>query len=402
MLQVLLGAALVSTVLGIVQNGYETGWTEGATIFLAVFIIVTVTTLNNYIKERQFRKLQRKIDEQFVQVMRCGKVRQLDVSELVVGDIVNFNVGDIFPVDGIMVSGSEVKVDESSMTGETIQIRKVTYQEALTSNKNPFLISGTKVDDGTGTMMVLAVGRSSCQGKLKMLLEIDNPPTPLQQKLEGVAEDIGKLGTAVAILVFLAITLHILVKCWITQEMKFASLQTLSGILDGFMIGITIIVVAVPEGLPLAVTIALAFSVNKMKDEQNLVKNLASCEIMGGANEICSDKTGTLTQNQMTVVAFWMENQILKNEVIHTKQKQITKPTLDLFAEAICYNSTVYPFKSTITGKMMQIGNKTECALIELCDDYGYNFESYRPTDRIFRVVPFNSKRKKMFCIVFN
>lgn len=134
---------------------------------------------------------------------------------------------------------------------------------------------------------------------MKALLEEENPPTPLQQKLEGVAEDIGKLGTAVAVIVFVALSIHYGIDCMM-GNMKFLSFDTLQAYVKAFMIAITIIVVAVPEGLPLAVTIALAYSVNKMKDEQNLVKALQSCEIMGGVNQICSDKTGTLTMNQMT------------------------------------------------------------------------------------------------------
>lgn len=119
------------------------------------------------------------------------------------------------------------------------------------------------------------------------------------------------------------------------------------------MMGVTIIVVAVPEGLPLAVTIALAYSVNKMKDENNLVKNLASCEIMGGANTICSDKTGTLTQNKMTVTAIWIENDIFQNQTIFEKKDSIAKTMQELLAEAISYNSTAYPTKSAETGKFI-------------------------------------------------
>lgn len=132
--------------------------------------------------------------------MRAGKVQRVDLKTVVVGDILYFEIGDILPVDGLMLTGSEVKVDESAMTGETDEIKKLAYSEVLqqpTSSLNvirvrtPFLISGTKVDDGNGTMLVLAVGEWTAQGKLKKLLEVESNPTPLQQKLEGVAEDIG-------------------------------------------------------------------------------------------------------------------------------------------------------------------------------------------------------------------
>ncbi|KAM3136897.1 hypothetical protein pb186bvf_010982 [Paramecium bursaria] len=408
MLQILLVASLVSTGIGIYKDGIATGWTEGATIFMAVFLIVSITVGNNYIKERQFQKLQQKIDENKVQVIRNSKVEQIDGQQLVVGDILFFNLGDMLPVDGLMVSGSEVKIDESSMTGETAQIRKLPLSEidelakkdrGLVQKVTPFLISGTKVVDGTGTMLVLAVGENTSAGKLKLLLDQDNPPTPLQQKLEGLAEDIGKVGTIVAVLTFFALSINWSIMCFIGRA-EFLTIDTLQFAIQAFMIGVTIIVVAVPEGLPLAVTIALAYSVNKMKDENCLVKNLASCEIMGGANTICSDKTGTLTQNQMTVSALFIDNDMFYNQTIYEKKDSISRQMQELLAESISYNSTAYPKKND-SGKFIQTGNKTECALLELADKFGFSIQFYRPTDKILKQLPFNSRRKKMTTAIY-
>ncbi len=167
--------------------------------------------------------------------------------------------------------------------------------------KQPFIVSGSKCIDGTGELLVCCIGRRSRNGKLRLSLNEDHPPTPLQLKLEKVAGDIGKLGLAVALLTFAAMIIHLVITCS-KGDQDFISMETLDQIIDYLILSITIIVVAVPEGLPLAVTIALAYSVGKMKEENNLVRHLSSCEIMGGANNICTDKTGTLTQNKMTAV----------------------------------------------------------------------------------------------------
>ncbi|CAD8201524.1 unnamed protein product [Paramecium pentaurelia] len=414
MLQILLIAALVSTVIGMINEGVKTGWTEGATIFFAIFLIISITAGNNYLKERQFRQLRRKLDDGKCQVIRDGKVTEIQTKDIVVGDLLIFNLGDLFVVDGLMVQGSAVKIDESPMTGESDEIKKLPYfemvqqqhnqlnvnQEAARGHVSPFLISGTKCLDGTGQMIVLAVGQNTVSGKLKQLLIQENPPTPLQQKLEGVASDIGKLGVLVSILTFIALMGHLGYDCY-QGKFPFLSIKTLQIIVESFMIAITIIVVAVPEGLPLAVTIALAYSVGKMKDEQNLVKNLSSCEIMGGANNICSDKTGTLTQNIMQVVALWTENQTFKDQV-HTNKNKIKKETIELMCESICYNSNAFPEKDPQTNKWIQIGNKTECALLECSDNFGFNFNQFRPSDKVLRQIPFNSKRKKMSTVIFN
>ncbi|CAD8093207.1 unnamed protein product [Paramecium sonneborni] len=408
MLQILLVAALVSTIIGIINEGIKTGWTEGATIFLAVFLIVSITAGNNYLKERQFQQLRRKLDDGLIQVVRGGIV-EISVKEIVVGDILQFGIGDIFPVDGLMIQGSQIKVDESPMTGESDEIKKLPFNEISQqqfSSKDhhhisPFLISGTRCLDGNGYMLVLQVGQNTIQGQLKQLLNQDNPPTPLQQKLEGVAENIGKLGTLVAILTFIALMGHLLIDVFIDHKHELFTLKSLQLIIEAFMIGVTIIVVAVPEGLPLAVTIALAYSVGKMKDEQNLVKNLASCEIMGGANNICSDKTGTLTQNIMQVTALWIENHIYLNQEINITSK-ISKQSIGIMSESICCNSIANPTKDRDSNRWIQIGNKTECALIELADNFGYKYSNYRLNDRILRQIPFSSKRKKMVTAILN
>ncbi|CAK74066.1 unnamed protein product (macronuclear) [Paramecium tetraurelia] len=402
MLQILIVAAIVSTILGIIEG--EGGWYEGLTIFLAIFLIIGITAGNNYAKERQFAKLQSKLDEGNVQVKRGGSVITISNKDIVVGDVLLFQLGDIFNVDGLYLSGSEVKIDESAMTGESDEMLKASLDVCLKDQKgkSPFLMSGTKVNEGTGVMLVLQVGEKTVQNEMKRLGESDSTPTPLQVKLEAVAETIGKVGVIVAILTFVILLVRLFIEYAQNDEQtfweQFWHLDCLQRILKFFMIGVTIIVVAVPEGLPLAVTITLAFSVNKMKDEQNLVKTLASCEIMGGVNNICSDKTGTLTMNTMQVSSFFGQGSNYKDYQL-PQIKELQKDYLDLLAASNLYNSNAYP-KRGINGKFEQIGNKTECALIEFCDMLGYQLSSYRPSDNILRVIPLNSKRKMMITIV--
>jgi len=178
---------------------------------------------------------------------------------------------------------------------------------------NPFMISSSKVLEGTGRMLVLAIGENSQYGILQKTLVKESEETPLQAKLATLADQIGKVGMFSATLTFIAMLCHILYGAFVSTNFvgTLLSLSTLLHLVDAFIISVSIIVVAVPEGLPLSVTIALAYSVGKMKEENNLVRYLQACETMGGADNICSDKTGTLTMNKMTVTRFFLlENTI--------------------------------------------------------------------------------------------
>lgn len=199
------------------------------------------------------------------------------------------------------------------MTGEPIGIKKAvpTWQDK--EKVNPFLISSSKILEGTGKMVVLAVGENSQYGILKKKIAAPEDDTPLQIKLTTLAEQIGNVGFYSAYLTFLCMLGHIVYGAYASGDFmgQLINLDTVHHLVDAFIIAVSIIVVAVPEGLPLAVTIALAYSVGKMKDENNLVRFLQACETMGGADNICSDKTGTLTMNKMTVTSFYLlENTI--------------------------------------------------------------------------------------------
>lgn len=398
MLRILSVAALISLAVGMWQEGVETGWMEGVAIIFAVFIVVSVSSINNYMKEKQFAKLNAEEELMDVPVTRDGQRQMICIYDLLVGDILHLATGDIIPVDGILVQGNKITMDESSVTGESDLIVKTDFQKinddftsVRAKKEMPYIVSGSKVMEGTGNLLVCAVGFDTRIGQIKLKLQEDNPPTPLQEKLENVADQIGKIGLITAILTVLVMIAHLIVEI-ARGDRAFGDLENLKELVDFLLIGITIIVVAVPEGLPLAVTIALAYSVGKMKEENNFVKHLSSCEIMGGANNICSDKTGTLTQNKMTVMSLFIENQNFQGGMI--RKELINPENLSIFCESVCVNSDANP--RTTNGVFEHLGNKTECSLLELVLKYGVDFNQYRPNEKLVRILPFSSRTKRM------
>lgn len=305
-------AATLALIIGVVQHGWKSGWVEGIAIYAAVAIIVSVTAGNNYAKEKQFQKLVSKANEDYIAVFRGSEGLTITVlnDELVVGDLIKIEAGMRIPADCVLVDGTDVATDESSMTGEPEQVDKsVCNDSTYIHNPCPFLTGNTLVVSGQGTAIVCAVGSNTRSGMAEEKLNIEDEITPLQAKLETIANTIGKVGVYVAILTFVAMCVNLVVKKLLAEQ-SITDMTTVNKIVDFVIIAITVIVVSVPEGLPLAVTMALAFSVMKMKKENNLVRKLDASETMGGANEICTDKTGTLTKNQMTVKEFYSLDQV--------------------------------------------------------------------------------------------
>lgn len=291
-LQILIVAALVSLAIGIYDDP-TTGYVEGLAILTAVLIVSTVTAANDYQKESQFRELTAADDENSkVVVIRSGEPIEINVVDVVVGDLFAIEAGSQIPCDGVLVRKNEhLEVDESALTGEPMDIDKdPTY--------DPFLLSGSICTAGSGQIVAIGVGKDSQWGIIKAHLEKEQEHTPLQEKLDDMAATIGYVGMAAAAATFVAMMMIKLV----VKPDYLADVSIFNHALDAFIIGVTIVVVAVPEGLPLAVTISLAFSTKKMLADQNLIRHLAACETMGNATNICSDKTGTLTENRMTVV----------------------------------------------------------------------------------------------------
>ena len=285
------------------------------------------------------------------------------------------------------------------MTGETDAIKKkvpVSYDWEK-EKASPFLISSSKLMSGTGLMVVAAVGRNSYYGKLKLRIQADQDETPLQIKLSILAEQVGQVGMFSAAATFIAMFVHYIYDCFAEGSFveSFVSVETINEVIEYFIIAVSIVVVAVPEGLPLSVTIALAYSVGKMKEENNLVRYLQACETMGGADNICSDKTGTLTKNLMTVTRMYTEQKT--HDTI--AREIMSDNSAKLFCLGVCNNSSANPKFIQDRGqplKIDQIGNKTECALLEVAYRMGYDYEKFRNRDRIKKIFPFSSERKKM------
>ena len=233
-------------------------------------------------------------------MVRDGHQDLVSTFDLNVGDIVKLEAGDKIPCDGIFIKGADIESNEASLTGEPEDLRK-------NSEKDAFLLSGCQVTAGYCDMLVIAVGDESRWGRIKAKLAVEQADTPLQEKLDDMAKLIGYIGTGAAIGTFLAMFVM-----WFATDLEKDKPGLTLGkhIIHAFIIGVTIIVVAIPEGLPLAVTISLAYSTRQMLKDNNLIRVLAACETMGNATNICSDKTGTLTQNQMTVVEGWFGGKV--------------------------------------------------------------------------------------------
>ncbi|XP_032050117.1 plasma membrane calcium-transporting ATPase 2 [Aythya fuligula] len=448
----------------------EAGWIEGAAILLSVICVVLVTAFNDWSKEKQFRGLQSRIEqEQKFTVVRGGQVIQIPVAEIVVGDIAQVKYGDLLPADGIFIQGNDLKIDESSLTGESDQVRK-------SVDKDPMLLSGTHVMEGSGRMLVTAVGVNSQTGIIFTLLgaggeeeekkdkkgvkQDDGHQLPgkmqdgnmensqnkakqqdgaaamemqplksaeggegddkdkkksnmhkkeksvLQGKLTKLAVQIGKAGLVMSAITVIILVLYFAIDTFVVKKKQWLPECTpvyVQYFVKFFIIGVTVLVVAVPEGLPLAVTISLAYSVKKMMKDNNLVRHLDACETMGNATAICSDKTGTLTTNRMTVVQAYVGD-------VHYKEipdpDSVPAKTLELLVNAIAINSAyttkiLPPEKEG--GLPRQVGNKTECGLLGFVLDLKQDYEPVRnliPEEKLYKVYTFNSVRKSMSTVI--
>ncbi|XP_048409133.1 plasma membrane calcium-transporting ATPase 2-like isoform X2 [Stegostoma tigrinum] len=424
----------------------EAGWIEGAAILLSVICVVLVTAFNDWSKEKQFRGLQSRIEqEQKFTVIRKGQVIQIPVAEIVVGDIAQIKYGDLLPADGILIQGNDLKIDESSLTGESDHVRK-------SMEKDPMLLSGTHVMEGSGRILVTAVGLNSQTGIIFTLLgagsdeeekknkkakaqdgvalEIQplkseeggdledrekkksNIPkkekSVLQGKLTKLAVQIGKAGLLMSAVTVIILVLFFVIDTFGVQGRPWLADCTpiyIQYFVKFFIIGVTVLVVAVPEGLPLAVTISLAYSVKKMMKDNNLVRHLDACETMGNATAICSDKTGTLTMNRMTVV---------QSYIGETHYRQIPAPdallpkVLERIVNGIAINSAyttkiLPPEKEG--GLPRHVGNKTECALLGFVLDLKQDYQAIRneiPEEKLYKVYTFNSARKSMSTVLKN
>ncbi|KAG5642715.1 hypothetical protein DXG03_002291 [Asterophora parasitica] len=528
-------AAVVSLALGLFQDFGTTrkegeapvDWVEGVAIMVAVAIVVIVGSINDWQKERQFKKLNDKKDERGVKVIRDGNECVIDIKnsnspsivkrtqEVVVGDIALLEPGEIVPCDGIFLSGHNVRCDESGATGESDAIRKLSFEECVAllkaqarsddatkgghkelAHTDCFVVSGSKVIEGVGRYVVVAVGTKSFNGRIMMgrlcsfnstvmhtntrsallALRTDSENTPLQLKLNALAELIAKIGSAAGLLLFVALLIRFFVQLGSNVPARTANQKGIAFV-NILIISVTLIVVAVPEGrfsflypktkylvderiltgLPLAVTLALAFATKRMTREKLLVRVLGSCETMANASVVCTDKTGTLTQNAMTVVAGSVgvhakfvralrENGARTNadggdadddsdKEKHDRERErqgreqgkersrhnddfsidqtalnsvLSRALQTLFNESIALNSTAFEDLDPESGRPVLVGSKTETALLEFAREMGWrDFREVREGKtkegkgrEVVQMVPFSSERKAMGVVV--
>ncbi|XP_057967927.1 calcium-transporting ATPase 9, plasma membrane-type isoform X2 [Malania oleifera] len=389
---ILMVAAVVSLVLGIKTEGLSEGWYDGGSIAFAVILVIFVTATSDYRQSLQFQNLNEEKRNIHLEVIRGGRREKVSIYDIVVGDVVPLKIGDQVPADGILIAGHSLAIDESSMTGESKNVHK--------DQKAPFLMSGCKVADGVGTMLVTSVGINTEWGLLMASISEDTgEETPLQVRLNGVATFIGIVGLAVALSV-----LAVLLGRYFTGNTNnpegnpqfIRGQTTVSDAVDGVIkivtIAVTIVVVAVPEGLPLAVTLTLAYSMKKMMTDKALVRRLSACETMGSATTICSDKTGTLTLNKMTVVDAYIGRKKVDPSDVSTESHPLVSA---LLFEGIAQNTAGSVFSPKDGGEPEVSGSPTEKAILSWGLSLGLKFDLVRSGTKVFHVVPFNSEKKR-------
>ncbi|XP_077233805.1 calcium-transporting ATPase 10, plasma membrane-type-like [Tasmannia lanceolata] len=383
--------AIVSLIVGIAMEGWPKGAHDGLGIVASILLVVFVTATSDYRQSLQFKDLDKEKKKISIQVTRNGYRQKMSIYDLLPGDIVHLSIGDQVPTDGLFVSGFSVLINESSLTGES--------EPVVVNIDNPFLLSGTKVQDGSCKMLVTTVGMRTQWGKLMATLsEGGDDETPLQVKLNGVATLIGKIG-----LLFAVVTFAVLAQVLFNRKLLEGTHWSWSGdealvLLEYFAIAVTIVVVAVPEGLPLAVTLSLAFAMKKMMNDKALVRHLAACETMGSATNICSDKTGTLTTNHMTVVKACICGNI--KELSNAKEaltlcSEIPDVAVKTLLQSI-FNNTGGEVVVNKEGKREILGTPTEAALLEFGLSLGGDFQAERQECKLVKVEPFNSEKKRM------
>ncbi|KAL2529543.1 Calcium-transporting ATPase 1 [Forsythia ovata] len=390
-LMILAVCALVSLIVGIATEGWPKGAHDGLGIVASILLVVFVTASSDYKQSLQFKDLDKEKKKITIQVTRNGYRQKISIFDLLPGDIVHLAIGDQVPADGLFVSGYSLLINESSLTGESEPVN--------VTAENPFLLSGTKVQDGSCKMLVTTVGMRTQWGKLLATLsEGGDDETPLQVKLNGVATIIGKIG-----LFFAVVTFAVLVQGLFSRKRIEGSHWSWCGddaleMLEYFAIAVTIVVVAVPEGLPLAVTLSLAFAMKKMMSDKALVRHLAACETMGSATTICSDKTGTLTTNRMTVVKACICGKVKEVSNSMTSSifcSDVSDSVVRMLTKSI-FTNTGGEIVTTKEEKIEILGTPTEAALLEFGLFLGGDFQAECQASKLVKVEPFNSVKKRM------
>ena len=369
------------------QEGFA-AFLEPLGIFFAIMLASTIGFFFEVKAARAFEVLNAVNDDIMVTVIRDGKVQEVSRKDIVVGDVVMLNTGDEAPADGVLLESHSLQINESTLTGEPV-ISKTTveadFDSEATYPSNKVLRSTTVVD-GHGIMCVELVGDATEYGKVNQGALIDNNlETPLQLQLKRLAGVISKMGYAVAAITFVMLT----AKVFLASE-PMGTMDIVSALLHNFMIAVTLIVVSVPEGLPMSVTLSLALSMNRMLKTNNLVRKMHACETMGAATVICTDKTGTLTQNRM---------QVHETNFLSLKDQQLgDDETSALVKEGIAVNSTAN--LNIEENEVKTIGNPTEAALLLWLNGNGVDYQPLRNGAEVVSQLTFSTERKYMATVV--
>lgn len=373
-IQILLVAATISLVLAFVKGDFM----ETIGIFIAIFLATTIGFYFEMDAAKKFKMLTSLSEDQEVKVRRSGRVMSIARRDVVVGDVVLIETGDEVPADGTLIISSDLQIDESSLTGEQLTTKHADSDneekgdEAYPKN---MVLRSTMVMNGRGEYVVTAVGDNTEIGHVaRSSNEKTGVKTPLNMQLERLAKLISKVGITVAVAAFVLFLLHYIITdydFWHSDDY----ISKINVVLKYFMMAVTLIVMAVPEGLPMAVTLSLALNMRRMLKSNNLVRKLHACETMGAVNVICTDKTGTLTQNSMNVEEMM---------TFDNSEDNISLPT------AIALNTTAHA----------DLGNPTERALLKWVQDKGIDYEQMRRDATVIDSLPFSTERKMMATVV--
>ena len=392
-IKVLLVAAAFSLIISVMENEYA----ETVGIFFAIFLATGIGFYFEYDANKKFDLLNAIGEETPVTVIRDDNVHEIPRKDIVVGDVVVLNTGEEVPADGILLEAVSLQINESNLTGE-LMVNKTTveadFDEEATYPSNK-VMRGTTVTDGHGVMRVERVGDHTEIGKVaRQSTEQSEEETPLNIQLNKLANLIGKVGFTIATLTFVIFTTEDLYGFFTSTDLTGWNLvmPTAKIVLKYFMMAVTLIVVAVPEGLPMSVTLSLALNMRRMLKTNNLVRKMHACETMGAINVICTDKTGTLTQNLMQV----HEADISVDSSNENDIEEIN----NLVAENIATNSTAFLEEKEDGSKPSGVGNPTEVALLLWLNEQGRNYITLRKEASIVNQLTFSTERKYMATLV--
>lgn len=385
MLVMLIIAAGITLAVNIARyfTGGEYNFLECIGIFAAIALSVIITIITEGRSAKAFEALNRINEDTLIKVIRRGEPQLVPQRDIVFGDILLIETGDKIVADGRLLSSNDLSVDESALTGESLPVNKradlVCPEKTPVAERANMLYSGCFVSAGSGRMVVTSVGNNTEFGQIAQeLSSIEKTTTPLQEKLDRLGKNITILGASAAAFVF------------IVQIIQFVMNHTVSldTVSDAFITSIVLIVAAVPEGLPTIVAVSLALNIIKMSRENALVKKMIACETIGCVNIICSDKTGTLTENKMTVQKIYRDGSLLEPEELAD----------EILIRNYCINSN-----ANVTWEddaWSFIGNPTECSLLVAANKAGYDYQKLRKEADIVRIFPFSSQNKDMSTIV--